>query len=153
MKAAMRAANLFAILAASSCLVSCNKSNDTEQPPIPVNTGAPTPPVADAAAPPQTPPAANPPPVVPPKATTPTPAPAGQVDAGTTPVDAGTSTDAGATGTGTPSDKLAACAQKCQGVLASCATPTFPTDGGFPQPKDPKACQAAFDACVAACKL
>ena len=147
----MRAANLFAILAVSSCLVSCNKSSDdAEQQPIPVNTVATTPPVADAAAPPQTPPAANPPPVVPPKATT--PAPAGQTDAGTKPADAGTSTDAGATGTGSPSDKLAACAQKCQGVLASCATPTFPADGGLPQPKDPKACQAAFDACVAACK-
>lgn len=85
---------------------------------------------------------------------TPTPATGTGIkpDAGTTVTDAGKPDAAAPTDAGSAtSAKLKACADKCQGVLASCATPTIPTDGGFPTFKDPTACQAAFDACRAAC--
>jgi hypothetical protein len=82
---------------------------------------------------------------------TPTPVPAGttvKLDAGA-PTDAGAPkpVDAGTAANGT----FKACAEKCQGVLAGCAIPTLPKDGGLPQIKDPVACQAAANACIAAC--
>jgi hypothetical protein len=73
-------------------------------------------------------------------------------DAGTPVSDAGKPDAAAPTDAGsTTSAKLKACSDKCQGVLTSCATPTIPQDGGLPTFKDPAACQAAFDACRAAC--
>jgi hypothetical protein len=86
----------------------------------------------------------------------PTPGTGNKPDAGQ-PVDAGTPTDAGKADAAAPADagtasaKLKACADKCGAVLASCYGPSIPTDGGFPTIKDPKTCQAAFDACRASC--
>jgi hypothetical protein len=83
----------------------------------------------------------------------PTPTPvatttAAKLDAGA-PADAGAVkiVDAGAAANGT----FKACAEKCQALLAGCAIPQIPKDGGLPQLKDPVACQAAANACVAAC--
>jgi hypothetical protein len=83
---------------------------------------------------------------------TPTPIPAG------TPVklDAGAPTDAGApkpadAGAAAANGTFKACSEKCQAVLVGCAIPTLPKDGGLPQIKDPAACQAAANACFAAC--
>ncbi|MEP7127089.1 MAG: hypothetical protein ABJE95_39515 [Byssovorax sp.] len=81
----------------------------------------------------------------------PVPVPVGTTvkpDAGA-PTDAGAPkpADAGAAANGT----FKACSEKCQALLAGCAIPTFPKDGGLPQIKDPVACQAAANACVAAC--
>ncbi len=82
---------------------------------------------------------------------TPTPTPVGttaKLDAGA-PADAGAAkvADAGTAANGT----FKACAEKCQAVLAGCAIPQLPKDGGLPQLKDPVACQAAANACIAAC--
>jgi hypothetical protein len=79
--------------------------------------------------------------------------PASKPDAGA-PSDAGASTpDAAApSDAGAASSSLKVCAEKCQAVLQNCLTPVFPKDGGFPQIKDPAACQAAADACRAGCK-
>lgn len=91
-------------------------------------------------------------PVVPVPTPTPT-ATAPKLDAGA-PSDAGAGTDAGKAtvdaGTATPG-KFAGCAAKCQAVLQGCAIPEIPKDGGLPQLKDPVACQAAANACFAAC--
>lgn len=83
----------------------------------------------------------------------PTPTPvatttAAKLDAGA-PSDAGAPkiADAGAAANGT----FKACSEKCQAMLAGCAIPQIPKDGGLPQLKDPVACQAAANACVAAC--
>ena len=82
----------------------------------------------------------------------PTPIPAGT----TVKLDAGAPTDAGApkpadAGAAAANGTFKACAEKCQAVLAGCAIPTLPKDGGLPQLKDPVACQAAANACAAAC--
>lgn len=85
---------------------------------------------------------------------TPTPATGTGIkpDAGTPVSDAGKPDAAAPTDAGsTTSTKLKACADKCQGVLATCATPQFSPDSGMPTFKDPAACQKAFDACRAAC--
>jgi hypothetical protein len=91
---------------------------------------------------------AAPPPVAPPPAA-PTPKlDAGAPhDAGTVGVDAGKVVDAGGAANGT----LKACSEKCQAVLQGCAIPQISTDGGLPKLKDPVACQAAANACFAAC--
>ena len=87
-----------------------------------------------------------------------TPKPAGSTPDAGVPPDAGKS-DAATPDAATPDAgadsgsivKAKACADKCQGVLQSCLTPSFPKDGGLPQLKDPAACQAAFDTCRVAC--
>ena len=68
-------------------------------------------------------------------------------DAGTAVVDAGQHVDAGAPANGT----FKACSEKCQAVLVGCALPQISKDGGLPTIKDPVACQAAANACIAAC--
>ncbi len=68
-------------------------------------------------------------------------------DAGDTPKADGGTVDAGSAN----ADKLKACAAKCQSVMQSCLTPSIPADGGFPQLKDPAACQAAAETCRASC--
>ena len=83
---------------------------------------------------------------------TPTPIPAGT----TVKLDAGAPTDAGApkpadAGAAAANGTFKACSEKCQAVLAGCAFPTLSKDGGLPQIKDPVACQAAANACFAAC--
>lgn len=70
---------------------------------------------------------------------------------GSFPFDAGKTDAAAPADGGAASTKLKACADKCQGIMATCLTPTIPTDGGLPQIKDPAACQAAANACKAAC--
>jgi hypothetical protein len=72
----------------------------------------------------------------------------------TTKLDAGVITDAGTvkvTDAGAANGTFKACSEKCQAVLQGCAIPQIPKDGGLPQFKDPVACQAAANACFAAC--
>lgn len=87
----------------------------------------------------------------------PTPKPQNATDAGT-PSDAGASKDGGdppksdaGTASSANSEKLKACAAKCQSVLQSCLTPQFSPDGGLPTIKDPAACQAAAETCRSSC--
>jgi hypothetical protein len=148
---------VFVLLAASSGLAGCKSSSDSDEAPAALPTASLTPPaaqlpVATGPVPATPPPAATP--AAPPRAVAPgqpTPAPAAspRPDAGTS-ADAG-KPDAAAADTGSFPGKLAACAEKCQGILQGCLTPTFPADGGLPQPKDPKVCQSAFDTCRTAC--
>jgi len=132
----------------------CKKDDDTA--PVAADAEAPPPPpaAADAAAPPT-----EPPPVVPPTPVPVTPTQtkdAGTTDAGKT--DAG-KTDGGATDAGTKPDaattgggNFQACLAKCQAALAGCLTPQPGKDGGLPTLGDPSKCNAARDACQAACK-
>lgn len=148
----MRTFDLLAVIAASALLAACK--NDNADVTLTMDAAVPPPPViVDAAAPVPTPIPPPPPPVVTPPTT---PKGTGTTNGGV--VLPGAGTDAGAsdaaappTDAGSVSGKLSACFQKCQGILASCATPTFPADGGLPQIKDPKACEAAFETCRAAC--
>lgn len=89
-------------------------------------------------------------------------APKNPADAGTS-TDAGTSADAGdapkadagaadaGAGSTSNAEKLKACAQKCQSSMQACLTPDTPKPGELPKLKDPAACQAAAEACRAAC--
>lgn len=150
---AMRASTLvavFAVVAASQGVAGCKSEKDEEAILLPSPPAASIVPSAVAT---------GPAPVVPqpiapvPAVKTPAPVGAGtKADAGAPVADAGAgaTTDAGTTG-GVLSGKLAACASKCQGILQSCLTPAFPADGGFPQIKDPKACQTAFETCSTGC--
>jgi hypothetical protein len=145
----MRAAKLLAILAVSSCLAGCKNKDDTDTvPTIAVPPAVTVPPLPAATAPvPVQPPVVTPPVVAPKPGTQPLP------DGGKPPVDAGAPVDAGKppADAGAAGDKLTGCFNKCQGILQNCLTPTFPADGGFPQPKDPKLCQTAFETCRVAC--
>jgi hypothetical protein len=148
---------IFVLLAASSGLAGCKSSNDSDEAPAAPPAASPAPPPAQlpvaTGVVPTTPPTAAapaaPPRVAAPGQPTSVPATSPVPDAGA-PADAG-KPDAAAADTGIFPGKLAACAEKCQGILQSCLTPTFPADGGLPQPKDPKVCQSAFDTCRAAC--
>jgi hypothetical protein len=150
----MRTFEILAVVVASTLLSACK--NDNADAPLTLDAAAPVPT-------PVMPPSVMPPSVMPPPTPTVVPhpaAPKGTVATGGGAALPGTGTlvDAGASDVTAPpadaggaSGKLAACFQKCQGILASCATPTFPADGGLPQIKDPKACEAAFETCRAAC--
>jgi hypothetical protein len=148
---------VFAVFAASQGLAGCKSESDEDAPPVPSAVAVPAPVATVSGAAPSIPAPVVPAPVVP-APVTPTPAPAAagaKADAGAPVADPGAATDAGKSDAGAAdgalSGKLAACASKCQGVLQNCLTPAFPADGGFPQMKDPKACQTAFDACRAGC--
>lgn len=144
----MRTFEILAVVAASTLLSACKDDNANVN--LTMDAAVPPPPVVvDAAAPVPTPVVPPPTPVVTPPTT---PKGTATTGAGTgTSLDAGASDAAAPTDAGAMSGKLSACFQKCQGILASCATPTFPADGGLPQIKDPKACEAAFETCRAAC--
>ncbi|WP_104981493.1 hypothetical protein [Sorangium cellulosum] len=167
----MRATKLLAVFAVTTAtpgllaLTACKSSDETEEiAPLPGDAAAPAAtaplPTATGTTPPATPTTAAPPAAATAKATPAQPAPAGAslldagialLDAGA-PKDAGTTTDGGTkTDAGALSTKLEACATKCQSILQSCLTPTFPADGGLPKLKDPKACEASFNACHTAC--
>jgi hypothetical protein len=150
----MRALECLAALAIPLLLAGCRGSETLEREDPSQNPAAPvaaTPPAAPAsAAAAATATVVNP--RLPGQPATPgttNPAPASP-DAGL-PQDAGRADAAAAGGTGSTADKLKACADKCQPVLQGCLTPTFSADAGL-QVKDPKACEAAFNACQAACK-
>jgi hypothetical protein len=154
----MRALECLAALAISLVLAGCKGSETLDREDPSQNPAAPvaaTPPATGASA--TAAPATVATPRLPgqpavPGATAPVPA---SPDAGL-PSDAGVGQDAGradaaAGASGSTADKLKACADKCQPVLQGCLTPTFSADAGL-QVKDPKACEAAFNACQAACK-
>lgn len=158
MNARIRGRLLFVSLVASQTLAGCGLFGDKEDtegpsaaPPAPPGAGA----TDSSGALPL--PTATPagPGATPPRSPVTTTGAGAKADAGTptdagTPIDAGTPTDAGA-GASANSAKLKACAEKCQAVMVNCLTPTMPTDGGFPQIKDPAACQAAANSCRTAC--
>ncbi|WP_437682457.1 hypothetical protein [Sorangium sp. So ce131] len=166
----MRATKLlavFAVMTATPGLLApaaCKSSDEAEEiAPLPGDAAAPAatptpPPAATGTTPPATPTPAAPPATAKANPAQPAPAGASLLDAGVALLDAGAPKDAGATtdgGTkadaGALSTKIEACATKCQSILQSCLTPTFPADGGLPQLKDPKACEASFESCRSAC--